>query len=205
MPASLSRTCSGTGMTRRWLRGNAVTEQPPASRNPFSRGAGTGAKQKIRRVATNKVKARLTAFCVRLCLWTSDYSKWRVPSTALRAGSARHDVDVCLMGCYRNPRGSTTPFRTSALGVALALRGFRGGAPRRGGRQRLQALPRGRPPPMPLPRTTSSFRRKWPWGGHGSGPPAPTGFRIRKSPCRRTPARSGTYADSPPCHKQRPR
>ena len=27
----------------------------------------------VQRVATNEVKARLTAFCVRLRLWTSDY------------------------------------------------------------------------------------------------------------------------------------
>ena len=45
-----------------WLRGNAVTEQPPASRNSFSRREGIVAKQKIRKVATNKVKLRPTVF-----------------------------------------------------------------------------------------------------------------------------------------------
>ena len=45
-----------------WLRGNAVTEQPPASRNSFSRREGIVARQKIRRVATNKVKLRPTVF-----------------------------------------------------------------------------------------------------------------------------------------------
>ena len=85
-------------------------------------------------------------------------------------GQARHDVGARLTGFYRNPRGSTTPFRTSALGVALALRGFRGGAPRRGGSVRLKEIPDqvgddmrlergGRLPPMPLLRTTSSSRR----------------------------------------------
>lgn len=42
-----------------------MTEASPASRYIFSRGAGIGAKQKIRRVAANEVKSRLTAFCVR--------------------------------------------------------------------------------------------------------------------------------------------
>jgi hypothetical protein len=39
-----------------------VTEQPPASRNSLSRREGIVARQKIRRVATNKVKLRLTVF-----------------------------------------------------------------------------------------------------------------------------------------------
>ena len=39
-----------------------MTEQPPASRNSFSRREGIVAKQKNRRVATNKVKLRPTVF-----------------------------------------------------------------------------------------------------------------------------------------------
>ena len=39
-----------------------MTEQLPASRTYFSRREGIVARQKIRRVATNEVKARLTVF-----------------------------------------------------------------------------------------------------------------------------------------------
>ena len=39
-----------------------MTEQPPASRNSFSRREGIVARQKIRRVATNEVKLRPTVF-----------------------------------------------------------------------------------------------------------------------------------------------
>ena len=39
-----------------------MTEQPPASRNLFSRREGVVARQKIRRVAANKVKSRPTVF-----------------------------------------------------------------------------------------------------------------------------------------------